>query len=76
MLVIAVLTILGSIPGIFMQAYIREKAGGRTQFSVGILISVLVIIALTVTPWMIMDTIKASKSKFQDEEVLSFQPYC
>ena len=60
MLVIAVLTILGSIPGIFMQAYIREKAGGRTQFSVGILISVLVIIALTVTPWMIMDTIKAS----------------
>ena len=76
MLVIAVLTVLGSIPGIFMQSYIREKAGGRTQFSVAILISVLVIIAVTVTPWMIIDTIKASRSPFQDEEVLAFQPYC
>ena len=76
MLVIAVLTILGSIPGIFMQSYIREKAGGRTQFSVAILISVLAIIAVTVTPWMIIDTIKASRSPFQDEEALAFQPYC
>ena len=62
MLVIAVLTILGSIPGIFMQSYIREKAGGRTQFAVAILISVLAIIAVTVTPWMILDAIKASQS--------------
>ena len=64
MVVIAVLTILGSIPGIFMQSYIRDKSGGRTQFSVAILISVLVIIAVTVTPWMVLDTIKASKSEF------------
>ena len=62
MFVIALLTILGSMPGIFMQYYIRERSGGRTQFSVAILISVLVIIVATVTPWMIIDIIKASKS--------------
>jgi len=39
---------------------------------VGILISVLVIIAVAITPWMIVDTIKADQSPLQDKELLAF----
>lgn len=52
MLILCVLAIAGSIPGIFFQRMIREKASGRTIFTVGILISVLIAIALTLTPYM------------------------
>jgi len=75
MLVLCGLSIVGSIPGILMQPYIRQKAGGRTQIMVMILISSLVLIAATLSPYMVFEVINAKEHGHSDD-VWAFKPYC
>ena len=49
-LLLCALAIAGSIPGIYMQAFIVKLAGGRTQFTVGLLVSVMIVVACTLFP--------------------------
>ena len=75
MLVLCVLTIASSIPGIICQPKIREGAGGRTQITIGILISALIIIAASVGFFMITEAIIASEESASDD-VSAFKSYC
>ena len=75
MLVLCGLTIVSSIPGIICQPMIREKAGGRTQITVGILISALIIIAASVGYFMVHESITAAEAS-GSEEVSAFKSYC
>ena len=54
---------------------IREKAGGRMQITVGILISSLIIIAASVGCLMLMNTFAASDDGVSDEDS-AFKSYC
>jgi len=75
MLVLCALTIVFSIPGIICQPMIREKAGGRTQITVGILISSLIIIAVSVGYLMIVETVAAEERPMSEEDS-AFKSYC
>ena len=75
MLILCALALLGAIPGIAMQPRIREKAGGRTQFTVIILLTSLILIVVTVFPATIFEAI-AAKGLDQSEDVTAFKSYC
>merc|ERR1712087_940154 len=48
-LLLCLFTLLGSVPGIYLQQKIVEVAGGRTQFTVILLIALMILIVATVT---------------------------
>ena len=75
MLIVCVLALVGSIPGIWMQAFIRNKAGGRTQFTVGILISALIVIAATLGPYMVYEAV-VSQDRSIAEDDSAWGSYC
>ena len=75
MLILCGVTPIGSIIGIVMQPIIRRKLGGRTQFMVAILISALVLIVATITPYMVYEAV-AAKNIDQTEDVTAFKSYC
>ena len=59
-ILICVLTLIGSIPGILGQGWLVKVTGGRNQFTVMILLSFLVLILVTVLPMSIITAIRAS----------------
>ena len=71
MLLLGALALLGAVPGIFMQPCIRKKAGGRTQFTVIILVSSLILIVATLTPYMVYEAVAAEQLN-QSEDVTAF----
>ena len=58
-LMINLLTIVGTIPGLFGQVWLVKKTG-RTQFTVLILLSFLIFCLVSVLPLSIVESIRAS----------------
>ena len=70
---INILTVVGTIPGLYGQIWIVVKNGGRNQFTVMILWSFLAICLLTVLPLSIVENMRASDD---GEDITAFSPYC
>ena len=72
-ILICVLTLVGSIPGLFGQGWLVKVTGGRNQFTVMILLFFLLFILVTVLPLSIISTIRASDA---GDDVTSFNSFC
>ena len=70
---ICLLTLIGSLPGIYGQGWIVAKAKGRTQFTVAILFGYLVFQLVTVLPLSIDEAIRA---KNNGVDIMAFKNYC
>lgn len=72
-LIINILTIIGTYPGVFGQAWIVRKAGGRFQFTVAIMLFFQVFAVFTVVPMMLYNSIEQTN---YGENVMGFTDYC
>ena len=72
-LLINILTIIGSLPGLYGQGWIVQKAGGRTQFTVVILLSFLLLILVASLPISITEI---QRAKDDGQDVTSFTRFC
>lgn len=73
MILIGVLTIVGTIPGLIGQKKLVQWTGGRNQFTVMILLFFLVIILLTALPLGIVENLRALDS---GEDIAAFNDFC
>ena len=69
---LSLFTIIGTIPGLFAQGWIVRKAGGRNQFTVMILIFILVFCLLTILPLSLLEALKANDDGKSITKVNSF----
>jgi len=68
-----IITILGCIPGLYLQNQLVKWTGGRTQFTVMILLIYLIILAVSVLPLNISANLLAHES---GESITAFNSYC
>ena len=72
-LAINLLTLIGTLPGLYGQQWILRKSGGRTQFIVMILLAFLLLQLVTILPLSIVETMRASD---EGEDVMAVKDFC
>ena len=68
-----VMTLIGTLPGLKGQNWIVQKAKGRTQFTVAILLSFILLQLVTILPLSVIESVRASD---QGEDPLAFKSIC
>ena len=68
-----VITLLGTLPGLKGQNWIVQKAKGRTQFTVAILFSFILLQLVTILPLSVIESVRASD---QGEDPLGLKDLC
>ena len=72
-LLINILTIIGTIPGLKGQIWVVQKAGGRNQFTVMILLAFLIFQLVTILP---LSLVEAMNAKDTGEDITAFKEFC
>lgn len=72
-LVINLVTILASMPGLYGQIWVVKRAGGRTQFTVFLVLLYIVMPLITILPLQISEAIKVAAD---GQSIMSFSNYC
>ena len=72
-LLINILTIIGTIPGLQGQIWVVQKAGGRNQFTVMILFAFLIFQLVTILP---LSLVEAMHAKDTGEDITAFKEFC
>ena len=70
---INILTIIGTIPGLYGQLWIVKKAGGRSSMTVAILLFFIVFQLVTILP---LSSIEAKRAADDGEEITAFKQFC
>lgn len=72
-ILINVLSIVGTIPGLYGQLWIVKKAGGRSSMTVAILLFFIVFQLVTILPLSIVANMRKSDD---GEDITSFKSFC
>ena len=72
-LIINIITILGTLPGVYGQGWIVRKAGGRFQFTIMIMMFFQVFAVATIFPMMLKNSFSA---RDYGEDIFAFSTYC
>lgn len=72
-LLICLISVVGTLPGVQGQVMIVQKAGGRAQFTVAILLAFLFFILFTVLPLSVIETMRAKNA---GQDPMALKEYC